>query len=135
MAKRRTTCLKGPTDNSGQETHAMSLPMDVEYNSTSAANSTANPQPKTRPKPMKKTAVQAAPLVPDTVNDLDIPQQRPKRGRSESDADGTAPASIDQPPAKKKELDITLLVQRDGNIKNSCWNTLPPCSARPARNN
>ena len=95
MAKRRTTHLKGPTDNSGQETHAMSLPMDVEYNSTSAANSTANPQPKPRPKPMKKTAVQAAPLVPDTVNDLDIPQQRPKRGRSESDADGTAPASID----------------------------------------
>ena len=86
-------------------------------------------------KTYKKTAVQAAPLVPDTVNDSDIPQWQPKRGHSESDAEGTAPASIDQLPAKKKELDITLPVQHDGNIKNSYWNTLPPRSPLPVHNN
>lgn len=132
MAKRRVTRPKGPKHISEQEGHATSPPpIDVEPSSILDANSTAKPRPKPRPKPATNTAL--APPVPDTVNDLDIPQQRPKRGRSRSDADPTAPASIDQPPAKKKkEPNTTSPVKRDGNKR---WDALPLRSPLPARTN
>jgi hypothetical protein len=101
MAKRRTTRPKGPKHIPEQEDHATSPPLDAESNPTLATGPTAKPRPKPRPLPAKNSI---APLMLDAADAVDDPQQPPKRGRSKSNVDETAPASNDQPPAKRKKI-------------------------------
>ena len=63
--------------------------------------------------------------MPEAVDDLEIPQQRLKRGRSRSGTD-EIPASIVQPPAKKTKPSNTVPVQRGGNVGKSGPKFLPP---------
>jgi hypothetical protein len=72
--------------------------------------------------------------MPDVVDDSEIPPQPPKRSRSGSGTDETAPASIVQPPAKKTKLsNNTLPAQRGGNVRKSGPKVLPPRSPLPSR--
>ena len=71
---------------------------DVESNPTLATDLTSKP----RPKPAKQA------IAPSTLDAVDeFPHQHPKRGRSRSDTNGTVPASIIQPPAKKTKVSNT----------------------------
>ena len=101
VAKRRSARPKGPKHNTQPEDRATS-PIDIESNSSLPADATAKLRPKPRPKPAKKP-IAATLSTPDVVDDLVVPRQRTKRGRSATDTDGTVPASIVQPPAKKKK--------------------------------
>ena len=131
MAKRRTTLPKGPKHVSEQEDDATSPLIDIDSNPTPLAEPSAKPRPKPRPIPAKKAT---APPVPDAVDDSEIPDQRPKRGRSRSDTDGTVPASTVQPLAKKTKIsNTTLPVQHGGNVANSRSKPVPPRSPLPSR--
>ena len=125
MAKRRTTRSK---PISGQKDGATSPRGDVESNTPDL---TTKPRPQPKPKPSKRVI---APSVLDAVDE--IPHQRPKRGRSGSNADGTAP-TIDQPLTKKSKIaEADLPVPRGGNgVTNSCSKAVPPRSPRPLRTN
>jgi hypothetical protein len=130
MTKRRTTRPKGPKFISEQEDHATSPPTDIESNpSMLATDLTSKPRPKPRPKSAKQAI---APSTPDAVDE--VPHQHPKRGRSRSDTDGTVPASIVQPPAKKTKVSNSIS-PADDNIGNSHSKTMPRRSPLPLRIN
>jgi hypothetical protein len=129
MAKRR---VGRPKHIPELEDHATSPPIDAESDPTLAADPTAKPRPKPRPKPVKKTIASAQSML-DAVDDPEVPQQHPKRGRSRSGTDDI-PASIVQPLAKKTKLsNNTLPVQRGGNVGKSGPKVLPPRSPLPSR--
>lgn len=126
MAKRRTTRPKGPKNISEQEDPATSpLILDNESDPALVVDPTVKPRPKPRPTAKKPIAIPE----PEVVDDLEIPQQRPKRGRPRSNTNATVPESIVQPPVKKaKTSGTTLPVQHDGNLGDSRSKALQPRS-------
>ena len=133
MAKHCNTCQKEPNHVS-KDNHSATSPLtDIESNPIPATDFPAKAQPNPEPKPVKK------PISSSVLDAMDkntqLLQQLPKRTHSRSGTDGTVPDV--QPPAKKKQTNMTSPVQCCGNIGtlHSRATGMPPQSPLPLHTN